>query len=437
MTLTALSKAERDALPDGLFAIEAKRVLPLHDERHVRMAWGQVDRMQGLSADDRAAARKRILHAARHFELDTRDWPQHAIAYQLEAMSLAVPEMDDHPNRMPFAGILTRLDQPSDAPPGGSNGRRTIISSAVAAAALPSLLGMAVDYTPELNGHDKKSKIGVITEATIDGNAIRIAGFLYASDFPEECARIQREKDRLGFSYECLAAISDLDADPWVVTRCTFTGAAVLYKHLAAYTTTSLAAQADKEHDMTPEELAAAIALALKPITASIEQLTAKVNGVEKTTLEAAAARDKAKTQADGLRTQATSLEAAGNAGAGAQLRKMADDIEAGRAPTVAVAASAPTADPETVKQLAEMKTALDSATTVIKDLQAKAAATSTAPERKTLPAEITLLLSKHSLSAAADGKLDIAAVDKALAGLPTAQRIEQKLKLQAAGVLA
>jgi hypothetical protein len=56
---------------------------------------------------------------------------------------------------------------------------------------------MAVDYKPALDGHDPKAKIGVITAATIEGNAILIEGFIYAADFPEVAAEIEDMSKKL------------------------------------------------------------------------------------------------------------------------------------------------------------------------------------------------------------------------------------------------
>jgi hypothetical protein len=65
----------------------------------------------------------------------------------LEAMALQMPEVKGHPNRMPFSGVLTRLDTPSDRAPGGSKGKKVILTTSAAERALPSLMGMAVDFT--------------------------------------------------------------------------------------------------------------------------------------------------------------------------------------------------------------------------------------------------------------------------------------------------
>ena len=61
--------------------------------------------------------------------------------------------------------------------------------------ALPSLLGMAVDYRPGWDGHDARRKIGLLTEANLAGNKLVVRGYLYARDFPE-VARPSRRKRR-------------------------------------------------------------------------------------------------------------------------------------------------------------------------------------------------------------------------------------------------
>ena len=55
----------------------------------------------------------------------------------LHAMSLNVPETPGHPNKLPFKGILTRIDEPSDAAPDGSNGKRVLLTRAAAEAPSP------------------------------------------------------------------------------------------------------------------------------------------------------------------------------------------------------------------------------------------------------------------------------------------------------------
>jgi len=457
--MSNLTKEKRDALPDEHFAVPDKRKLPMNDETHTRLAWDMVDRTKDLTPAERKTAKERILRRAKELGIDVSSWTITAsLTYRLDAMALDMPDMD-HPNRMPFSGVLTRVNQTSDMPPNGSNGKRTLIPSEVAEAAIPSLMGMAVDFTPELDGHDAQSKIGLITEAQIEGDALNISGFFYAADFPEECARIQAEKDALGFSYECQARIRDLSADIWEVDYCIFTGAAVLYKDLAAYQTTSLQATAQKpleKRKMSPEELKALMDT-LAGLKAGVESLTKDVTDIKASApqkLDAGAALDKIKPHAASLRSCAASMEAAGIGTHGTQghvnvLRHMAASMEAeatmGNIPHIyrdhdylsrTMEASA---KPDN-KQLESLSASIADLGTKFADLSAKAFTESKAPERKTLTPEIRTLLAKAGIaeSDAANGEMSTEAVDKFLdaAGIKGTKAIETKLKLRHAGVM-
>ena len=72
-----------------------------------------------------------------------------------------------HPNRAPFRGVLTLVDTPSDRAPSGARGHRVLLTRAAAEAALPSLLGMALDFTASFDGHDARRKVGIIPGAEI------------------------------------------------------------------------------------------------------------------------------------------------------------------------------------------------------------------------------------------------------------------------------
>jgi hypothetical protein len=122
---------------------------------------------------------------------------------------------------------------------------------------MPSLMGMGLDYTPALDRHDARRKIGVITRADIVGRVIEIGGFLYARDFPEIVKEIGKptrmgasvsagpdgnsrtSRVGLGMSYEITdALVEDITASVWVLNKVTFTGAAVLRRDKAAYCST-------------------------------------------------------------------------------------------------------------------------------------------------------------------------------------------------------
>jgi hypothetical protein len=192
----------------------------------------------------------------------------------VESMAIALPTVKGHPNRTGFRGVLTTVDAASDKPPAGARGHRVLLTRRAAEAAIPSLLGMGLDYAPSLDRHDARRKVGVITSAEIVRRGIEIGGFLYARDFPEVVEEIGRSTiDRtflqtgpdgraavadvrkqkrpdinrlsggrtsteagLGMSYEIAdAQVEDIKANVWVLNRVTFTGAAILRREKAAY----------------------------------------------------------------------------------------------------------------------------------------------------------------------------------------------------------
>lgn len=161
---------------------------------------------------------------------------------ELESMALEMPEVQGHPNRRSFRGILTTVDVASDRAPSGARGHRVLLTGKSVEDALPSLLGMAVDYTPELDGHDARRKVGVITGAELvvrkgAGQQVEVTGHLFEKDFPEIVAEIaSKGRAVLGMSYEIAdVRVVDANAAIWVIRDFTFTGAAVLKRTKAAY----------------------------------------------------------------------------------------------------------------------------------------------------------------------------------------------------------
>jgi hypothetical protein len=458
----SLSQQERDALPDSDFALPGKRELPIHDEAHVRLAWGMVDRTADLTDDERKEARERITHRAKELGIDTSAWKAAAetgLNVTLQAMALNVPDTPGHPNKLPFKGILTRIDEPSDAPPGGSGGKRVLITRAAAEKALPTLLGMPVDAKRNLSDHDVKAKVGTITAATIDGNAIHIEGFLFAADFPDEVRRIQSERDELGFSWEIQNIfVLDPTADPLVITDCVFTGAAILYKDKAAYTTTSLAAKAEESTVMTKEILEA-----LDNLGTQLGTVTTRLDTIEASQAATAAAMQagkehmaKAEPHAAALESCAAAMEKDGIGGHPRMghvkaCRAMADHLRASAA-MGKLADSWPGFDgfhasadtkvaPTDGAELKAVKDQVGSLKTMIEDLKAAAARSSTPAERKTLTPQITALLARSGITmpSGENAKLTTADLDKAFAtsNLEPVKRMELKNALDKAGLLA
>jgi len=170
----------------------------------------------------------------------------------IESMAIEMPRVAGHPNREQFCGVLTLVDVASDRAPAGARGHRVVLTRAAAEAGLASLLGMALDYSPNLDRHDTRRKIGVITRAEIKGRKLELGGYLFAKDFPEIVKHIRRggqgrqlsastgpkasNLPSLGMSYEIAdARVADLRAKVWTLTQVTFTGAAILRRDKAAY----------------------------------------------------------------------------------------------------------------------------------------------------------------------------------------------------------
>jgi len=157
----------------------------------------------------------------------------------MHAMAVEFPTVHGHPNRLPFEGVLTLVDVASDKAPSGARGHRVVLTRAAAEAALPSLLGMAVDYKAGWDGHDARQKCGIITSAELDGRRLTVAGYVFSKDFPEIEERLGIE-GAMGMSYELADAhVADMRAPVWTLTRATFTGAAILLREKAAYRGTS------------------------------------------------------------------------------------------------------------------------------------------------------------------------------------------------------
>ena len=130
------------------------------------------------------------------------------------------------------------MDVTSDEAPSGARGHRVILTKQAAEEALPSLIGMAVDYKSGWDGHDARQKCGIITAAEIEDNTVVVEGYLFARDFPE--LRDKIKPGVMGMSYELADAhVTDVRATIWTLNRATFTGAAILLKNKAAYRNTS------------------------------------------------------------------------------------------------------------------------------------------------------------------------------------------------------
>ena len=162
-----------------------------------------------------------------------------------EPALLALPEVGLHPNRAEFEGVLTLIETPSDKAPDGARGHRIVLSREAVEAALPSLIGMAVNFKDDWSGHNPRQKAGIITQAAIHGKQLRVRGLVYARDFPEIVLRAagedpERGAGPLGMSFEMVGGhVLDMRSKIWRLWRLTFVGAAVLERERAAWRSSS------------------------------------------------------------------------------------------------------------------------------------------------------------------------------------------------------
>lgn len=162
---------------------------------------------------------------------------------------------------MPFSGICLKADTPSDGVPCGSD-KPVAFSTNAIINACQSFTGMGVNCvydkwdTPEeaLTGHNRRFKIGVVENAEITPDGLNIKGCLWKYDFNDVCFQIKNAKDSLGFSVEVIVNEMTDKGDYYLVEDFAFTGVAILYKNLAAFKETQLAAQRRKEVDNSMNE---------------------------------------------------------------------------------------------------------------------------------------------------------------------------------------
>jgi hypothetical protein len=74
--MSELDQKDRDELSESKYAFPKERKEPIEDARHVRAAIARFNQVEGVSDDERDAAWKRILAAAKKFgvEVEEKSW---------------------------------------------------------------------------------------------------------------------------------------------------------------------------------------------------------------------------------------------------------------------------------------------------------------------------------------------------------------------------
>ena len=71
--MSKLDQEDRDSLSDSRFAFPKERKEPIEDAAHVRGAIARFNQVEGVDDDERDAAWKRILAAARKFGVEVKE----------------------------------------------------------------------------------------------------------------------------------------------------------------------------------------------------------------------------------------------------------------------------------------------------------------------------------------------------------------------------
>lgn len=193
----------------------------------------------------------------------------------------------DNPDLMKFSATACYLDTPTDGTPeGGYADYKTIIASD--SAKIDSLVGMGVncywaggwfdDPSDSFKGHDPWFKIGVITAAVKEDNAVKVEGHLWKRDFADICDTISCAKDSLGCSVEVHfdgVNVNTVDKTQTGIGA-NFTGMAILYKEKAAFKSTDFMCSIKKEDNMTQDEIKAISDEVGKALDAKLNEFTKK-----------------------------------------------------------------------------------------------------------------------------------------------------------------
>ena len=222
---------------------------------------------------------------------------------KLSLSNIEVTQVAQHPNKMLWRGIVTRIDSPSDFAPCGTGGKLLIISRNAAVNAASTMVNMPLncvwpeDYysnCPEqaMTDHDKDNVIGTVTESEVIEDGLVCGGIVWKQNFPDVAYMINNAVEALGFSIEADILESTEDDETVTATNIVFTGLATLWKQCAAWQTTEfqqlVASRTNKDNqkqsevieDMNEEQMKALLGEFLASVETKIGALEDKVNEV-------------------------------------------------------------------------------------------------------------------------------------------------------------
>ena len=171
-------------------------------------------------------------------------------------MKIELPEIG-HRNLVPFEAVAMYVDKPVDAKPhftdydakkvaeSDDGAPKLVFKRSAILEALPSLIGTGVNAQEgALENHAIRSKIGIVTEAFIEGNAVMIRGYIYGFDYPDVVQAIKTLRNKLGACPAFANIVVDFPEEEkpanMFVNSLLFTGCAILQKKNCAFEGTSV-----------------------------------------------------------------------------------------------------------------------------------------------------------------------------------------------------
>lgn len=202
---------------------------------------------------------------------------------RLQASSVDITINKHHPNKMNFVATLCYIDQPSDAPPCGTNGKKLVLTRSAVENGIETMNLMGINVSDDFTGHNPREKVGVIEKAYVEGDELKGIGFIYAHDFPDVAYMIKNAVDDMGFSIEACITRKNEDENNVYAEEVTFTGVCMLWAKSAAFKQTYIdyiAASQQRKDDvkMTEEQMKEFMKSIETIVQASADKITAEVD---------------------------------------------------------------------------------------------------------------------------------------------------------------
>lgn len=177
-----------------------------------------------------------------------------------EDESLIEVEAERRANKIPFTGVLFRMDEPSESAPSKGSEYPLYIPRNIAEPliqAIASSGGLPIDVDDTLSKHSNPNIAGVMTNAEIQGSNFVVHGHLFPWSQKEKVGLILANQKHLGMSMNALAngAIVDRGGRKvFEIRDLELLGANVLFKDRATYQKTNFEAQIAASSSTTDTE---------------------------------------------------------------------------------------------------------------------------------------------------------------------------------------